>query len=167
MTEGGEARLRRGGPPRLRLDLFGKLKVLALANVIPLTMVTWLGLGIYQGDVAIRTDVPVAKVGFICAVLLISCLVIGVSSWILLPVVRWLRDYPRWFLDHDGSAALWLVPAGVGWVIWFGSYIVVTVCAIASIGLIVVGLWALIGVATAVKSEPPGPLPAPPSAGTR
>lgn len=143
----------RGGPPRLRLDLLHKLKVLAFANAIPLLIVAFVCFQIWTGKMGIRDDVPTGKVGFWVALLLVCCLVIGVSSWFVMPTVRWLRDYPAWHY-RNASPSLWLLPMLGGWAIWLATWMVMTVCAIGMVALLAIGIWSLIGVVQEVQDRP-------------
>ena len=154
----------RPGPPKLRLGLVRKLKILALANIIPIIVVTVVGINVMTGDMEIRTDVPLHRIGFTVALLLVCCVVIGTSSWIVMPAVRWLRDYPTWHYHHV-SSAVWLVPSLVGWVVWIGTWLAMLLCVITSIALMVVALWVLVGDATtpAEQTGPGKPPPPPPS----
>ena len=144
----------RGGPPELRLGLLRKLKILAVANALPLLVVAFVCYQIWVGKMRIRDDVPLGEVGFWVALLLVCCLVVGVSSWFVMPTVRWLRDYPSWYY-RNGSSTLWLLPTIAGWGIWLGTWILMTLCAIGMVALIAIGLWSLGNVVADVHDQEP------------
>lgn len=139
------------GPPRLRFDLLGKLKLLLLANIIPIGLVGSLAWGLWSGELELRPGVPVDRVLTICGVLLIGCLTIGVSTWIVLPLAAWLRDYPAWRARR--GSAVWLVPAAGGWLTWFLTWVLVATCATAALLVIGTGVWSLGETAHAVRSR--------------
>jgi hypothetical protein len=141
------------GPPRLRLGLLHKLKVLAFANAIPLGIVAFVCFQISTGKMGIRDDVPTGKVGFWVALLLVCCLVMGVSSWFVMPTVRWLRDYSAWHY-RNATPTVWLLPMLAGWLIWLSTWMLMTLCAIGMVALLAIGIWSLLGVVQGMDQRP-------------
>lgn len=130
-------------PPRLRMQLGTRLKILLLGNCIPLAVLAWMGWRVARGDEWRLADgVDGRRLVLTLAALLISCIILAVSAWVLRPVGRWLRDYPDWCMRHR-SAATWAIPAGLGWLAWFGLMVLAWSATLAAVVIIVTGLWEL------------------------
>lgn len=131
-----------GGPPPLTLGLLHKLKILALANVVPLFLAAWLGWAWYQGTITFDIE-RLGSRGAVALVLLVACCAaLAVSSWFIMPLARWLRDYPAWHYHHR-SSSLWLVPTATGYLIWLVTWLAMGVCAIICVALMITGAWLL------------------------
>lgn len=140
-------RERRGPPgdpePRLRLDLGHKLKVLALANAIPLMVIGWLIWGISQGSLELRAGTRLGKLALVLTVVLMSLAMVGFSAWILLPLGRWLHAYPAWRMRH-GNALCWVLPwlgGGLTYLLMWLIMAVIGLLALFVIGEALIGLW--------------------------
>lgn len=130
----------RGRPPRLKLALVQRLKMLALLNILPLAIGAWVGYKAMRGEVRLRVE-P-GSFAVVVFVILLACAVVAISLWVLLPVGRWMRAYTTWQLRF-GSAVAWVLP-------WLGAqlayaliWIAVAASCIAALTVIGTGLWRL------------------------
>lgn len=135
----------------MRLGLLRKLKILAVANVMPLGVLVYVGIQISRGRMALRDDLPLGEIGFWVVLLLVCCVAIAISSWLVMPTVRWLRDYPVWCYRH-ANRGVWLLPAIAGWTLYLAVWIAMTACAILIVALIAIGIWSLATTAGAVDA---------------
>jgi hypothetical protein len=133
-----------GGPPRLVLPIWRNLGLMALLNIVPLLGLSW---ALVSWDHGPHWR-PHQERGLALTLgAAVVCLVIAVSAWVLLPLARWLRAYPRWQLAHRRSWAWWLLPALLGWLAWallgFGALIAVlaSVLAVVLTVLHLAGVW--------------------------
>jgi len=134
---------RTGGPPELRFHLARKLKLVLLANTIPLLILVWMAWAYSRGDIDFRS-VGSEGLGTILLVSLFGCVVIGIGAWVVMPVGRWLRDYPLWYWRNSDVPLLWALPCLVGWAAWFGLWVVVGGASIGVLWIIGTGIWRLI-----------------------
>ncbi len=105
-----ERKALRKGPPRLNLRIKERLTFLLIANVIPLCIGAYIGVGWIQGSVqfqASQGQMALILAGIILVVL------IGMTSWLILPTARWLRHYPLWHFRHSGKFT-WFIPMCFG-----------------------------------------------------
>jgi len=132
----------RSGPPRLKLGLLHKLKVLLLANILPLLMGAWLVVAWYRGQITLDTGRLGSDGALAMVVLVLCCAMLTVSSWFVMPLARWVRDYPRWHYRH-ASPSVWAVPMVLGYGFWLAIWIAMALCAIIAVALMFTGLWFL------------------------
>lgn len=126
-----------GGPPRLDLKVIERLKLLALANALPLFALA-IGIPMWlSGRITLR---PEAGAGLLPVLILLgACVVLCLSCWMILPLAQWLRARPRWHYVH-GSKALWLFPAVIGWGAGFLLRLAAFLSGAAALALIGVAL---------------------------
>jgi hypothetical protein len=131
----------RGGPPRLNLHLLHHLKVLMLLNLLPLAGGLWLWWQWRAGHVTLRTlsgeSLATVLVVVVCGA------AFAVIMWFVMPLARWLRDYPTWHLRR-GPAWAWIIPACGGWLAWAALSIAGLLAAAAAILVVLLGFWYLI-----------------------
>jgi hypothetical protein len=131
----------RGGPPALAFHLTRRLSMLAFANVIPLIGGIWLWWQFSYGDAHLRMPVG-NKLLWASAVTLIGCLLIAATCWLMMPLARWLRDYPTWQCQHR-SWVVWSIPAALGWLSFLAIYLLAAVTVVACLVIISYSLWDL------------------------
>ena len=122
-----------GSPPVLRTGLWSGIKLLVLMNILPLFGLGWLAWGWWHGRVAFRNVTPDHVVAI--AAIVVACALVAVSAWLVMPVARWLRDYPRWHFRHV-SRLRWFLPTVGGWVFWIALWLA-SAAAIAFVALVV------------------------------
>jgi hypothetical protein len=110
------------GPPRLSLPLARNLGLMLLVNIIPISVMIWAFAGAKDRP-GLDPRMKRVALGIVCA-----CLVVAVTAWLVLPIARWLRDYPRWCYLHR-SPWLWLLPTVAGFLAWMA----LATCAIAAV----------------------------------
>lgn len=144
--EGRRERLRDfepAGPPKLRLRLGNRLKVMLIANALPLVGALYLGWGYWRGEIGLAEGVSASRLIMSLLMLVASCVILAGTGWILMPLARWLRDYPLWHFRRK-SRLLWAVPTVGGW----SAYLFCVIGAIAALmaagGGIVAGVTRLI-----------------------
>jgi hypothetical protein len=128
------------GPPRLRLHLGHHLKVLLVLNVLPLLGAIWLWWQWREGHVTMRSLSEESKTTLI--VVLVSGIAFAVISWFVMPVARWLRNYPLWHLRR-GPVWAWIIPTCGGWLAWFALTLAGMLAAAAAILVAGLGIWHL------------------------
>lgn len=113
----------RGGPPSLQRSLLQRLRLLLLINLPLLIGSAGAALWLYRAD-GVQVSFA-ASDGLLRAIVILICtIVVMVSTWLLLPLARWLRTYPAWHFHHT-SRMLWALPAFGGLLLWF---VLVCVC---------------------------------------
>ena len=127
-------------PPRLRLHLGHHLKVLLVLNVLPLLGGIWLWWQWREGRVTLRTISEESKSTLL--VVLVAGVAFAVIAWLVMPVARWLRDYPTWHLRR-GPAWAWIIPTCGGWLAWFALTTAGMLAAAAAILVAGLGIWHL------------------------
>ena len=131
------------GPPRLRLHIIKRIKLLLLINTIPIVVGIFLIFGYYNGMVHV-VGFETGQHDLAAAVMLAACLLIGVSWWVIIPVAKWLYRYPRWYFKRE-SKALWFLPYMTGAIIYGGTWILCflagVVASVAICSAIYVGLY--------------------------
>lgn len=132
----------RGGPPALALHLWQRVGMLAAINVIPLLGSLWLWWQFSYGQAHFRKPIGQEWL-WACAVVVIGCLIIASSCWLVMPVARWLRDFPSWHVRH-GSWPLWLLPAVAGWLSFLVLYLVAALTVMGSLVMIAAAFWHLV-----------------------
>lgn len=131
------ARTAAGGPPRLDLQLWRRARLLLLLNCIPLlgglvALLSW-----WQGRITFK---PLSTGSMTTIAILIgACIVFALAVWIVLPLARWLREYPLWRFRH-GSRVLWLLPTALGTAAWLVLAIAGAIASLGALALIGVGL---------------------------
>ncbi len=115
--------------------------MLAAINIIPLLGSLWLWWQFSYGQAHFRKPMG-QELLWACAVVVIGCLIIASSCWLVMPVARWLRDYPSWHVRH-GAWPLWLLPAAAGWLSFLVLYLVAALTVVGSLVVIADGLWHL------------------------
>ena len=130
-TSGKSDRARRNGPPRLQLHIFERLKVLLLINIIPIFIGVILAWNYSQGKLELRLFEE--SHGLAAFVVLASCLIIGISWWVIIPCAKWLRNYPRGVYRHE-SKAVWVLPYVCGSVIWGLLWVLCTLAGLIACG---------------------------------
>jgi hypothetical protein len=133
----------RGGPPTLALHLWHRVGVLAALNVIPLFGSLWLWWQFSYGHAQFRKPIGQEWL-WACAVVVIGCLIIAASCWLVMPVARWLRDYPSWHFRH-GAWPVWLLPAAAGWLGFLVLYLVAALTVMGSLVMIAAAFIHLVG----------------------
>ncbi len=128
------------GPPRLRLHLMHHLKVLAVLNVVPLIGGLYVWWQMRQGRVTLRSMSSESQSTLV--VVVVSGVAFAVIMWFIMPVARWLRDYPTWHLRR-GPAWAWVIPAAGGWAAWIILSLAGILAAAAAVLLAGIGLWNL------------------------
>lgn len=125
------------GPPRLRLHVGHHLKVLMVLNVLPLFGVAWLWWQWRAGHVTLRSMSEESKTTLI--VVLVCGITFAVIAWFVMPVARWLRDYPLWHVRH-GASLLWWIPTALGAMAWCGLGLLGMVSALTALALLGTGI---------------------------
>lgn len=121
------------GPPRLDLRLWQRAKMLLLLNGLPLMVVGFVAHGWWQGRYTFRAGSIQSLIAI--GIVLGTCALFAVAMWVLLPLARWLRDYPLWHLRNSPSPR-WLALAGLGTLAWIGLGLVGAVSALAALALL-------------------------------
>jgi hypothetical protein len=125
-----------GGPPRLDLQLWRRARLLLLLNCIPLLGGLVVLLYWWQGKITFK---PMSTSSMTTVAILIgACIIFAVAVWIVLPMARWLREYPLWHF-RSGSRVLWLVPVIAGTVVWLALALVGVLASLGALVLIGVG----------------------------
>ncbi len=128
------------GPPRLQLHLLHHFKVMMTLNILPLIGGLYLWWQWREGRVTMRSMSGESQ--SILIVVIVSGLAFAVIAWFIMPVARWLRDYPTWHFRH-GPAWAWFIPTCGGWAAW----IILSLAGILAAGLALVisavGIWNL------------------------
>lgn len=131
------------GPPRLRLHIVKRIKLLLLINTVPIIVAIGLIIGYYNGMVHI-VGFESGKHDFAAFVIIGSCILVGISWWILIPITKWLYHYPRWYFRRE-SKALWFLPFASGAIIYFCTWLLCLMAAFVSclaiISMIYYVLW--------------------------
>ncbi len=106
----------RNRPPSLQRSLLQRLRLLLLIN-LPLIIISAIaGLWLYSAD-GVQVSFA-ASDGLLRAIFILICtIVVLISTWLLLPLARWLRAYPAWHFHHT-SRMLWALPAFGGLLLW-------------------------------------------------
>ena len=113
----------RSGPPSLQRSLMMRLRMLLLINLPLIIGSACAALWLYTTD-GVRVSFA-ASDGLLRAIVILVCtIVVMVSTWLLLPLARWLRGYPAWHFRHT-SRMLWALPAFGGLLLWF---VLICVC---------------------------------------
>jgi hypothetical protein len=130
-----------GRPPALSLHLTRRLGMLAMCNVIPLIggLYVWYQVG--SGHATLRTPAGHEWM-WISATVLVACLVLALTCWLVMPLARWVRDYPTWQFRHRAKL-LWLVPMVGGWCGWLALYLLGAATTLACVVVVGTGLWHL------------------------
>ncbi len=129
-------------PPRLELGLRQRLKMLLLANILPmgtmilLTMLWW--------DGTVRFTIDEHRLMASVLIIFASLIVIAISFWALLPFSVWLRAYPRWHYRHI-SKTVWLLPLCGGYLLWLVIWLLVAFLTAFSLLVILTGILYLLG----------------------
>lgn len=132
-------------PPMLDFHLRRKLKILGLANALPLVAIGGLFFGWSMNMVEFSIDGHRLLFTF----LIILCAMVLVAScwWVLFPFSVWLRAYPLWYYHHE-SKAIWALPTAAAWITWFVLWVAcvtLTLFAIYLIGYAVIDLLGRLG----------------------
>ena len=100
------------GPPKLRLRLLKRMQFLLLANILPIAVGGWLAYGYYSGTVKFA---EFDRFGFLATilVLVVSCGIL-VATWVVLPIAKWLRDYPQWHYERKSRVVGFAGCPGLG-----------------------------------------------------
>ena len=127
-------------PPMLDLHLARKLKILALANALPLVAGIIIFLAWAMGSIEFSMDGNL----LLFAIMIILCCLVLVGScwWVLFPFSVWLRAYPTWYYQHD-SKLVWALPCAAAWITWFILWIAcitITLFSLFLIGKVVIYL---------------------------
>lgn len=132
-------------PPRLNLNLGHHLKVLLVLNVLPLLGVLYLWWQWRAGRVTLRSMNEESKSTLI--VVLLCGVAFAIIVWFVMPLARWLRDYPTWHLRR-GPAWAWMIPTAGGWAAWILLSMAGILAATAAVLLAAIGFWQLFTHAT-------------------
>jgi hypothetical protein len=130
-----------GSPPRLQTKFWRSLKTLALINALPILGLGYLAFGLWRGTLKIDPKVGNSQL-IVIAFVFIACVVIALSSWLLVPTARWMRDYPAWHFRHRNRAT-WLLPMLAGAISWFVLMLIGISASLVSVYVIATGAWRL------------------------
>jgi hypothetical protein len=128
------------GPPRLRLHVMHHLKVLVLLNILPLLGCGYLWWQWSQGKLSMRSMTAESRTTLV--VVLVCGVAFAVISWFVMPLARWLRDYPTWHFRR-GPAWAWAIPTASGWLAWAALTMAGMLGAAAAILVAILGIWHL------------------------
>lgn len=123
-----------GSPPRLNLALWERLRFLVVVNIIPIIGLSYMFFTWDHGP-RVRPTLDPQTTRFAIGIV-VACGVVMLSSWVLLPIARWLRDYPRWCYLHR-SALLWFLPTVCGFFVWLAMALVGFAAVVASLVVII------------------------------
>ena len=107
--------------------------MLVLLNCLPLLVGGVIALGWWQGRLTLRAGSGQSLVAL--GAMLGACVLFAVAMWVLLPIARWLRDYPLWHV-RNGSALRWFVPTVLGTLAWIGLGMAGIAAALAALALL-------------------------------
>ena len=110
-------------------------------NVVPLIGGLYVWWQWRQGRVTMRSMSEESQSTLV--VVVVSGLAFAVITWFIMPVARWLRDYPTWHL-RQGPAWAWVIPAGGGWAAWIVLSLAGMLAAAAALLLAGIGIWNLL-----------------------
>jgi hypothetical protein len=111
--------------------------MLMLANILPLIAFTIGGIGYASGSIKLR---PNAGEGIIpILVMLGACVVLAFSCWMIAPIGKWLKEWPRWHFQRK-SKILWVVPLLLGSISGLLLRLVAGLASLAALVLVGVGL---------------------------
>lgn len=102
-------------PPRLRFHLGHHLKVLLVLNILPILAGIWLWWNLHTGKATLREFSQESKTTLV--IVLVAGAIFALTAWFVMPLARWLRDYPTWHLRR-GPAWAWIIPTCGGWLAW-------------------------------------------------
>ncbi|TVR46851.1 MAG: hypothetical protein EA402_02160 [Planctomycetota bacterium] len=128
-------------PPLLELDLKHKLKIMALANALPLIIFIGVFAGWSFGHIEFSMDGN--RLLFTFLIMLCALVLIGSCWWVLFPFSVWLRAYPLWYYRHE-SKLIWALPTCAAWCAWFILWVGCLALTLFSIWLIAVSIMDLI-----------------------
>jgi hypothetical protein len=124
-----------GSPPRLDIGLWRGLKFLLLVNIIPIIGLTWIAFAWDERGIHLRDTIDHATART-AAVIIAACGIVALSSWLVMPIARWLRDYPAWHFSNR-SRILWFLPMVGGFAAWL-------ILAAGGIAAVVFSLWVIL-----------------------
>lgn len=133
-----------GKPPALNLRIGARLGMLAMFNIIPLIGGLWVWYQLGTGNATMRTPAGHEWL-WISAIVLVACMIMALTSWMVMPIGRWLRDYPTWQF-RNRSQLVWFVPAVAGWSAWLAIYLIGAATTLACVVVAGSGLWHLFGI---------------------
>ena len=127
--------------PQLRFHLARHLKLLLILNILPLFTGLYLWWQWKQGRIALRK--PISEESWLTLVVVIAAgAVFAVTCWLVMPLARWMRDYPTWGFTH-GNRLLWSVPLVGGWLTWLTLSVTALIAAIACVVVAATGVMRL------------------------
>lgn len=129
-------------PPRLDLKILKRLKILLLANLVPLVGLGVIFYLVFIGKLMIQ-GIAEDRLWGTVLVVLIAVVVCGSASWVLLPFSRWCCDCPKWYYVHQ-SRGLWFLPLVAGYLMRILLWIVSIALIGYSLYKIGDGVWFLI-----------------------
>ena len=129
-------------PPLLDLHLIRKLKIMGLANILPLTIGTGLFVAWFMGS--IEFSVSGSQLLFTVLIMLAALVLVGSSWWVLFPFSVWLRSYFKWYYYHE-SKIVYAAPLALSWAFWFGMWVSCIAMTLFAIWLIAQSVLKLIG----------------------
>ena len=128
-------------PPILDLGLTHKLKIIGLANILPLTAGTALFLGWFMGSIEFSID---GNYLLLTTLIMLAALVlVGSCWWVLFPFSVWLRRYLKWYYNHE-SKLVWGAPLACSWIFWFAMWVSCVALTLFALWLTGFGAWELI-----------------------
>ena len=127
-------------PPRLRLHLRHHLSLLLVLNILPITGALYVWWEWRAGRVTLRTMDEASRTTLV--IVLLSGVAFAVIVWFIMPLARWLRDYPAWHLRR-GPAWAWIIPTCSGWLAWAALTLAGALAAAAAVLVAGLGLWHL------------------------
>lgn len=128
-------------PPLLDLNLKQKIKILLLANVLPIGF----GIIIIIGWMFDRISFSIDEHYLLFTILIMLCCLVAIacSWWVINPLSVWVRSYCLWYYQHD-SKLIWSAPLAASWMLWLAMWLLCFGLTLASLWLLGSGAWALI-----------------------
>jgi hypothetical protein len=132
--------------PQLRFHLARHLKLLLILNILPLLTGLYLWWQYRQGRISLRK--PISEESWLTLVVVVAAgAVFAATCWLVMPLARWLRDYPTWGFTH-GNRLLWSLPLVGGWLTWLMLSATALIAAIACVVVAATGVMRLFELAS-------------------
>jgi hypothetical protein len=127
-------------PPRLRFHLGHHLKLLLVLNIFPLLAGIWMWWNLHTGKATLKEFSQESKTTLV--IVLVAGVIFALTAWFVMPLARWLRDYPTWHLRR-GPAWAWIIPTCSGWLAWLALSTAGMLACAATLMVAGLGLWHL------------------------
>lgn len=140
-TKERAAELTAPAAPQLRLHLGRHLKLLLILNVLPLLTGIYLWWQWRQGHLTLRK--PISEDSWwTLVVVIVAGAVFAATCWLVMPVARWMRDYPAWGFAH-GNRLWWSLPLIGGWLTWLTLSMTALIAVLACVVVAATGVMRL------------------------